>query len=125
MFHAPLIAATPELRLATIVTANPERAERARRDHPDARVAGIEAAIESARSSRAVEQVGRVLVDTEGAGVEEFVLAVAAGEQPTPSAPARRAASRSQTLSPTTTVSLMATPSRSAAARNRSGSGLA
>jgi predicted dehydrogenase len=37
-FHAPLIAAVPELRLASIVTANPERVERARRACPDARV---------------------------------------------------------------------------------------
>jgi predicted dehydrogenase len=37
-FHAPLIAAVPELRLASIVTANPERGERARRAFPDARV---------------------------------------------------------------------------------------
>jgi predicted dehydrogenase len=37
-FHAPLIAAEPELRLASIVTANPERVERATRGFPDARV---------------------------------------------------------------------------------------
>lgn len=37
-FHAPLIAATPGLRLATVVTANPQRAERARREHPGVRV---------------------------------------------------------------------------------------
>jgi scyllo-inositol 2-dehydrogenase (NADP+) len=37
-FHAPLIAAVPELRLASIVTANPERVEQARRAFPDARV---------------------------------------------------------------------------------------
>ena len=30
-FHAPTIAVTPGLRLATIVTASPERQERARR----------------------------------------------------------------------------------------------
>src|SRR5579884_3040699 len=45
--------------------------------------------------------------------------------RPTPSARARRAASRSHTLSPTTTDSPIATPRRSAAARNKSGSGLA
>ena len=39
--------------------------------------------------------------------------------------PARRAASMSQTLSPTTEASAMGDASRSAAARNRSGSGLA
>src|SRR4051794_15156475 len=37
-FHAPLIAATPGLSLATIVTGDRERQERARRDHPDAHV---------------------------------------------------------------------------------------
>jgi predicted dehydrogenase len=37
-FHAPLVAAVPGLRLASIVTANPERVERARRAFPDARV---------------------------------------------------------------------------------------
>ena len=42
-----------------------------------------------------------------------------------PSDPARRAASRSQTLSPTTMACSGSTPSTAAAARNRSGSGLA
>jgi scyllo-inositol 2-dehydrogenase (NADP+) len=37
-FHAPLIAAVPELQLASIVTANPERAEQARGAFPAARV---------------------------------------------------------------------------------------
>lgn len=39
-FHAPLVAVTPGLRLASIVTSNPERAARARRDHPGAAVLG-------------------------------------------------------------------------------------
>jgi predicted dehydrogenase len=38
-FHAPLIAATPGLRLATIVTSNPERRAEAARVFPGARVA--------------------------------------------------------------------------------------
>jgi predicted dehydrogenase len=38
VFHAPLIAATPGLRLDAIVTANPERREQARQEHPDARL---------------------------------------------------------------------------------------
>ena len=42
-----------------------------------------------------------------------------------PSVPARRAASRSHTLSPTTIACRGSTPSSAAAARNRSGSGLA
>ncbi|GAB7182981.1 Gfo/Idh/MocA family oxidoreductase [Kitasatospora sp. Ki12] len=36
-FHAPLIATTPGLRLDAVVTANPERREQLRREHPDAR----------------------------------------------------------------------------------------
>ncbi|MEH0934127.1 Gfo/Idh/MocA family protein [Micromonospora psammae] len=38
VFHAPLIAATPGLRLHAIVTASPERREQARHEHPDARL---------------------------------------------------------------------------------------
>jgi predicted dehydrogenase len=37
-FHAPLIAATPGLSVATVVTSNPERRAQARRDYPTARV---------------------------------------------------------------------------------------
>jgi scyllo-inositol 2-dehydrogenase (NADP+) len=37
-FHAPLIATTPGLRLAVVVTSDPERAERVRRHYPEARV---------------------------------------------------------------------------------------
>jgi predicted dehydrogenase len=39
VFHAPLIASTPGLRLDVVVTSNPERQEQARRDHPGIRVA--------------------------------------------------------------------------------------
>jgi predicted dehydrogenase len=38
IFHAPIIAAIPELTLTAIVTANPERAERAARDYPSAAI---------------------------------------------------------------------------------------
>ncbi|MFF5175752.1 Gfo/Idh/MocA family oxidoreductase [Micromonospora sp. NPDC000089] len=38
VFHAPLIAATPGLRLHAVVTADPERREQVRREHPDARL---------------------------------------------------------------------------------------
>jgi predicted dehydrogenase len=38
-FHAPLIAATPGMRLAAIVTSSPRRAGEARRRFPDARIA--------------------------------------------------------------------------------------
>jgi scyllo-inositol 2-dehydrogenase (NADP+) len=37
-FHAPLIAATPGLSVASVVTGNPGRQEQVRRDHPDAEV---------------------------------------------------------------------------------------
>jgi predicted dehydrogenase len=40
VFHAPLIAATRGLQLAAIVTANPERAERAFRTYPTSRIVG-------------------------------------------------------------------------------------
>ncbi|MBY8874920.1 Gfo/Idh/MocA family oxidoreductase [Micromonospora sp. PLK6-60] len=38
VFHAPLIAATPGLRLAAVVTGNTERREQVRREHPDTRL---------------------------------------------------------------------------------------
>jgi predicted dehydrogenase len=38
VFHAPLIAATPGLRLDAVMTANPERQAQARAEHPDAAV---------------------------------------------------------------------------------------
>ena len=37
-FHAPLIASTPGMRLATIVTRNPERRAQAAREHPKASI---------------------------------------------------------------------------------------
>ncbi|MFJ9829464.1 Gfo/Idh/MocA family oxidoreductase [Streptomyces sp. NPDC101160] len=39
VFHAPLIAASPDLVLDTVTTGNPERAARARAEHPGVRVA--------------------------------------------------------------------------------------
>ncbi|RBO93680.1 putative dehydrogenase [Nocardia puris] len=38
VFHAPLIAAQPRMRVAAVVTGSPERAEQARRAHPGVRV---------------------------------------------------------------------------------------
>ncbi|MFI2713373.1 Gfo/Idh/MocA family oxidoreductase [Micromonospora sp. NPDC018662] len=38
VFHAPLIAATPGLRLDAVVTRDPQRRAQAQADHPDARV---------------------------------------------------------------------------------------
>ncbi|MFF9198559.1 Gfo/Idh/MocA family oxidoreductase [Streptomyces sp. NPDC014779] len=40
VFHAPLIAASPDLVLDTVSTGNPERAAQARAEHPGVRVAG-------------------------------------------------------------------------------------
>ena len=40
VFHAPLVSATPGLELRAIVTANPERRQRAASDHPTARLVG-------------------------------------------------------------------------------------
>jgi scyllo-inositol 2-dehydrogenase (NADP+) len=40
-FHAPLIAAAPRLRLSAVVTGNPERGARARREHPGIQVFGV------------------------------------------------------------------------------------
>jgi len=37
-FHAPLIAATPGLSVASVVTSDPGRQEQVRRDHPDAEI---------------------------------------------------------------------------------------
>ncbi|GGL00103.1 Gfo/Idh/MocA family protein [Nocardia jinanensis] len=38
VFHAPLVAAEPRLRVAAVVTGSAERAEQARREHPGVRV---------------------------------------------------------------------------------------
>lgn len=38
MFHGPLIASTPGMRVASVVTGDPRRAEQARSHHPEARV---------------------------------------------------------------------------------------
>ncbi|MFG2057492.1 Gfo/Idh/MocA family oxidoreductase [Micromonospora sp. NPDC048930] len=38
VFHAPLIAATPGLRLEAVVTRDPQRREQVRAEHPDARL---------------------------------------------------------------------------------------
>ncbi|WP_245545741.1 Gfo/Idh/MocA family oxidoreductase [Nocardia higoensis] len=38
VFHAPMIAAEPRMRVAAVVTSSAERAERANREYPRARV---------------------------------------------------------------------------------------
>jgi hypothetical protein len=67
------------------------------------------------------EPAGRGVRDPVGARPLQLLAPIAAQ----PQRRARHAASRSHTEWPTTTVSVMSTSSRSAAARNRSGSGLA
>ena len=49
LFHAPFVATTPGLRVAAVVTGDPERRERALREHPGVRVfAAAEHLLESA-----------------------------------------------------------------------------
>ena len=50
VFHAPLVATTPGMRVAAIVTSNPERQAQARRDYPEA---AVFATVESLWSNRA------------------------------------------------------------------------
>src|SRR5260370_37482088 len=38
VFHAPLVASTPVMRVAAIVTGDPDRQAQARRDYPEARL---------------------------------------------------------------------------------------
>ena len=38
VFHAPLVSSTPGMKVAAIVTSNPERQAQARHDYPDARI---------------------------------------------------------------------------------------
>ena len=49
-FHAPLIACTPRMRLATIVTRNPERRSQAAREHPRANIVDSVQAIVGSRA---------------------------------------------------------------------------
>ena len=38
VFHGPLVAVQPDMRVAAVVTADPTRAAAAAREHPDARI---------------------------------------------------------------------------------------
>jgi scyllo-inositol 2-dehydrogenase (NADP+) len=62
VFHAPLIAATPGLRVSTVVTGNPERQAAASRAYPDAMIAA------------SAEEV------FEGAAEDDFVVVAAPNE---------------------------------------------
>jgi predicted dehydrogenase len=75
VFHAPLIASTSGLRLATIVTANPVRSAQARREHPNAR---IEASADAVWG-RAGEHDLVVIASTNAVHVELAERAIDAG----------------------------------------------
>jgi predicted dehydrogenase len=74
-FHAPLIACTPGMRLATIVTRNPERREQAAREHPRADI------VDSARAiwDRARDHDVVVVTTSNDAHVPLAMAALAAG----------------------------------------------
>ncbi len=72
-----------------------------------------------------LKQHRRIVVDPYRAGALQLLRAVAPDRRPTPRPRQRRAASMSQIESPTITACSIGASSRSAAARNRSGSGLA
>jgi predicted dehydrogenase len=74
-FHAPLIACTPGMRLATIVTRNPERREQAAREHPRANIVdSVQAIWDRARDHDVV-----VVTTSNDAHVPLAMAALAAG----------------------------------------------
>ncbi|MEA2441093.1 MAG: hypothetical protein QOH76_2517 [Thermoleophilaceae bacterium] len=88
VFHAPLVAATDGLEVATIVTSDPARQERARREHPDARVVASADEAWSAEHELVVvatpnhthAPLGREAVDRGMAACVDKPLAVSASE---------------------------------------------
>jgi predicted dehydrogenase len=62
VFHAPLVASTPGLRLVTVVTANPGRQAQARREHP-----GVEILEDAGRLWRAARGHDLVVLATPNA----------------------------------------------------------
>jgi predicted dehydrogenase len=74
-FHAPLIACTPGMRLATIVTRNPERREQAAREHPRANIVDSVQAI----WDRAADHDVVVVTTSNDAHVPLAMAALAAG----------------------------------------------
>lgn len=75
VFHAPLIAATPGMSVATVVTSNAERAERARLAHPGVRVVDrVDAVWDAARDHDLV-----VVATANRAHVPVAMAALAAG----------------------------------------------
>lgn len=78
VFHAPLIAATPGMRLTAVVTRDPERQARVRRDHPHAHVVDVpEQLWAPAAAPAAVDLV--VVASPNGTHVPLAAAAVAAG----------------------------------------------
>src|SRR5262245_30112941 len=74
-FHAPFIATTSSLRHAAVVTSNTERQQRARRDHPGARVV---ASVDDIWSARDVDLV--VVASSNRSHVPLARLALSAGK---------------------------------------------
>jgi predicted dehydrogenase len=89
-FHAPLVAATPGLRIAAVVTGDPERGRRAGEEHPGARVVADAPALWALRDeldvvvvaapNRAHVPVALAAIEHGLAVVVDKPLAVTAGE---------------------------------------------
>lgn len=62
VFHAPLIAADPRLRVAAVVTSSPERAEQARAKHPGVRI--VPAAQELFADPTGIEDIALAVIAT-------------------------------------------------------------
>ena len=75
VFHAPLVAAEPDMRVAAIVTSDPERAAAASREHPGARI--LDSADRIWESPRDVDLV--VVAAPNRAHVPLGLAAIAAG----------------------------------------------
>jgi scyllo-inositol 2-dehydrogenase (NADP+) len=74
-FHAPLIACTPRMRLATIVTSNPGRRSQAAREHPQANIVdSVQAVWDSAQDHDVV-----VVTTSNDSHVSLAMAALAAG----------------------------------------------
>lgn len=77
VLHGPLIAATPGLEVASIVTRNGQRAAQARADHPGARVlASVEAALDDAPDLVVVATPNDAHAPTALAAIERRVAVV-------------------------------------------------
>src|SRR6185436_17883981 len=93
-FHAPLIAATPGLRIAAIVTSNPERQRQVSQSYPDARV--LENTSELWDSAADLDLV--VVASPNGLHFEHASAALAAGVSVVVDKPFAATAQQAQTL---------------------------